>query len=195
MTASIPAVILAGGRSVRLGGGDKCLLPLRGATLLSYVIAALSPQAGEILINSNSDRELFADTGLPVHADAVLGQFGPLSGILTAMVLAQGRGASRVLTVPCDTPLLPPDLMARLRAAERTDRPVIAARGGALHPTIGLWPTALAARLRGDLDQGVRQVRGWLDQVSCTIVEFPDTGIDPFSNINTPEDIVYCFEI
>jgi molybdopterin-guanine dinucleotide biosynthesis protein A len=138
---------------------------------------------------------VFADTGLPVHADAVPGQLGPLTGILTAMVLAQGQGASRVLTVPCDTPLLPPDLMARLLSAERTDHPVIAARGGALHPTIGLWPTGLVARLRRDLDQGVRQVRGWLDQVSCTIVEFPPTGIDRFCNVNTPEDLAQVGEL
>src|SRR5262249_50765233 len=69
----IPAVILAGGRSTRLGGGDKCLLPLRGATILSHIIAALAPQTGVILINSNSDPKLFAQTGLAVHADAVPG--------------------------------------------------------------------------------------------------------------------------
>ena len=172
MNGSVRAVILAGGRSLRMGGGDKCLLPLGGSTILVHVVAALQPQVGESLINGNSDPRLFFETDLEVRADTVPGRLGPLAGIRTAMEWARERGAPFVLTVPADTPFLPPhDLVARLLAARVDGRTVIAASGGDTHPTVGLWPTALAERLHCDLVGGIRRVRAWLDQVSFVVAD------------------------
>jgi molybdopterin-guanine dinucleotide biosynthesis protein A len=188
----MPAVILAGGRSMRLGGGDKCLLPLGAATILCAVIAALRPQAGTLLINSNSAPALFANTGLPVRADVLAGRLGPLAGIHTAMLWARESGAEAVLTVPGDTPFLPSDIYARLAAAGGGGQAAVAVSGGQIHGVAGLWPVALAARLEAHLAQGGLAVRAWLDTISFTAVEFETGAIDPFWNINTPDDLAFA---
>ncbi len=190
MSGHIPAVILAGGRSQRMGGGDKCLLPLGDTTILAHVVAALRPQTSAILLNSNSDPQVFSTTGLQVRADALPGRLGPLAGIHTAMLWAQEIGAAVVLTVPADTPFLPNDLVARLVTASAGGHIAIAANGSGLHPTAGLWPSNLAAVLRRDLEGGVRRVRAWLDLMSFKTALFEPAGTDPFWNINTPEDWV-----
>ncbi len=185
---TVPAAILAGGRSLRMGGGDKCLLRLGDTTILAHVVARLRPQTGAILLNSNSDPQLFSEAGLPVRADALPGGLGPLAGIHTAMLWAEEIGAASVLTVPADTPFLPCELVARLAAASAGGRIAIAASGGNMHPTIGLWPSALAATLRRDLTRGIRRVRTWLDQMPFKVAVFEPAATDPFWNINTPED-------
>jgi molybdopterin-guanine dinucleotide biosynthesis protein A len=183
----IPAAILAGGRSQRLGGGDKCLLPLAGATLLDAILAALAPQVAPVLINSNSDPSVFTRFGLPVRADALPGRLGPLAGILTAMLWAAEDNSSQVLTVPGDTPFLPKDLVARLKASASPDRPVIAASAGRLHPVVGLWPVVLAEPLRADIENGVRAAHEWVS--GAAVVEFTTDDGDPFENINTRADL------
>jgi molybdopterin-guanine dinucleotide biosynthesis protein A len=188
MSDIAPAAILAGGRSLRMGGGDKCMLMLGGTTILAHVIANLRSQTGTILLNSNSDASLFSKMGLTVRADALPGRLGPLVGILTAMLWAQEIGATSVLTVPADTPFLPPDLMARLVTAGAGSHIAIAVYGEDVHPTIGLWPVALASQLHRDLTAGMRRVRTRLDQMSFKIAAFEQGERDPFWNINTPED-------
>jgi molybdopterin-guanine dinucleotide biosynthesis protein A len=188
MSGHVPAVILAGGRSQRMGGGDKCLLPLGDTTILAHVVAALRPQTSAILLNSNSDPQLFAATGLEVRADALPGRLGPLAGIHTAMLWAQEIGAPSVLTVPADTPFLPHDLVARLVMAGAGGHIAIAAHGSDLHPTVGLWPSNLAAVLRRDLEGGVRRVRAWLDLMSFKAALFEPAEPDPFWNVNTPDE-------
>jgi molybdopterin-guanine dinucleotide biosynthesis protein A len=185
----IPGCILAGGRSQRMGGGDKFLRRLGEATLLEHVISSLRPQTGALLINSNSDPALFADTGLEVRADVVPGWLGPLAGIHTAMLWGREMGAEAVLTAPADTPFLPLDLVARLAAARGAGQAAIAASGGALHPVVGLWPCALAEVLRETLAGGEYRVRDWLGRISYAVVEFEAGGADPFANINTPEEL------
>lgn len=185
----IPCVILAGGRSRRLGGGDKCLLPLGETTILGHVIAAVRPQTAALLINSNSDPALFDGLGIAVRADMVPGRLGPLAGIHTAMVWAREMGAESVLTVPADTPFLPHDLAARLNAARGIGQAAIAASGGELHPVAGIWPSALAEQLEEQLADEVYRVRAWLGQIPFRTVEFSGASIDPFWNINTPDDL------
>lgn len=186
----IPAAILAGGRSSRLGGKEKCLLPLGERTILAHVMAALQPQVGAVLLNSNGAPDLFV--GIEVRADVLPGRLGPLAGVHTAMLWALELGAETVLTVPGDTPFLPGDLAARLVAARAPGQAAIAASGGALHPVIGLWPSALAARLETHLAGGAYRVRGWLEQIGFTTVEFETGARDPFWNINTPEDLAFA---
>ncbi len=185
----IPGVILAGGRSQRLGGGDKCLLPLGNASILAYVIAAVKPQTSALAINSNSAPALFQDTGLEVREDVLPGRLGPLAGIHTAMLWARERGADTVLTVPADTPFLPGDLVSRLEVGREAGQASIAVSGAAMHPVVGLWPSALAEQLQDYLAEGVYRVRAWLGQISFRSVVFEAGAIDPFWNINTPDDL------
>ena len=188
----IPGAILAGGNSRRLGGGDKCLLPLGEGSILTRVIASLRPQTSALLINSNSDPALFRAAGLPVRADVLPGRLGPLAGMHTAMLWAQEIGADAVLTAPADTPFLPADLVSQLDAGREAGQAAIAVSGGELHPVVGIWPSALAEQLRDHLAHDVYRVRTWLGQISFRTVEFDSGGMDPFWNINTPDDLAFA---
>ena len=186
-----PCVILAGGRSSRMGGGDKCLLPLDGKPMLAHVLERVSPQVSAILINSNSPPELFAGFGWPVLPDTLAGFQGPLAGLLTGMAWAAQSGATHVLSVACDTPFLPSDLSQRLGAALTHSDIAIARDEARSHPVIGLWPTALAPRLARDMTQnGIRGVHQWLRGQSVCEVSF-DAAL--FRNINTRDDLRRAF--
>ena len=185
-----PAVILAGGRSSRMGGGDKCLLPLGDSSILQRIIGTVALQTSAIAINSNGDPQLFASTGLNIIPDLVPERPGPLAGIHAAMDWALARQAHYVLTVAGDTPFLPRDLMFRLSSVA-TGIPVIATSGKSLHPVIGLWPTSLAQQLGNDLFHGTRKVRSWLEKVRFATARF-DERDDPFRNVNTLADYAAC---
>lgn len=198
--ATVPGVILAGGQARRMGGGDKGLLELGGQTLLARVIARLAPQCGALALNANGDPARLARFGLPVLADPVPGQPGPLAGVLAGMLWATGQGASHVLSVAADTPFFPADLVARLCAAARPGArpgavagPVLAAvhhQGRLLpQPTFGLWPVALAGALRSALDAGQRRAGQWAAEQGAALVAFPAAAADPFFNINTPDEL------
>ena len=186
---NIPALILAGGRSSRMGGGDKCLMLLQGRPLLAHVMDRIRPQVSSILINSNSDPALFRDFGLTVRPDVVPGRLGPLAGLLTGLLWAQEISATHILTVPCDTPFLPQDLVQRLRCDLNSARADIAVARDpdGLHPVIALWPVSLAAQLAADLEAGTRSVYRWLKQFDICGSEF---AASHFSNLNTPADIL-----
>lgn len=181
----IPAVILAGGRSRRMGGNDKALLPLHGRPMIEHVIAALKPQTSALLINSNSDPQNFSRYGLPVMADGIGGYRGPLAGILTGMMWANALGASHLVSAPADMPFLPDNLVARLSAAPGA---AFAVAGGQAYPVVALWPVALAPRLADDLQRGEADGVGrWLAQMDAIPVEFSDAA--DFANINNPQDL------
>ena len=188
----LPAVILAGGRSSRMGGGDKGLRPLGGRVMLDHVIARLAPQCGPLALNANGDPGRFAALNLPVLPDPVPDQPGPLAGVLAAMEWAAGQGAEAVLTAAGDTPFLPHDLTARLTAA---GAPALAASrdGGRVrvHPVFGLWPVGLRGALRTALDEGQRRVQVWAEAQGARIVvwDVGDDGFDSFFNVNSPEDL------
>lgn len=193
---TLPGVILAGGQSRRMGGGDKGRLILGGQPILTRVIGRLAPQVGAMALNANGDPARFADLGLPVLEDSVGGFAGPLAGILAGMDWAAGQGARSVVTVAADTPFLPRDLVARLARAGQGDPqvPVIAAtpdpaQGMLRHPTFGLWPVALRDDLRAALAGGTRKVTQWADAQGARAALFPVAGLDPFFNINTPQDL------
>lgn len=189
MTTEIAGVILAGGLSRRMGGGDKPLVAVDGKTLLERTIERLAPQVGAVLLNANGDPARFAAFGLEVAADVVEGYGGPLVGVLTALEWARGRGATHVVSAAADTPLFPEDLVARL-AVEDCDI-AMAHSGGRSHPVFALWPVALADDLRrAVVDEGVRKIEAFTDRYRVAKVEWPDRPFDPFFNVNTPEDVV-----
>ncbi len=185
--ADICAVILAGGRGRRMGGRDKALLPLAGWPLIAHVVAALRPQVSAIFINSNRMPADYAALGLPVIADAIPGQPGPLAGVLTAL---QACPAGYVLVVPCDMPRLPPDLVGRMREAlERDDADVCSIDDGTrLHAAVMLLRHRVRPALERYLDSGQRRVQEWLRSVRHTTVDY-SAAPDAFVNVNTPEQL------
>lgn len=193
MTDAPPAVILAGGRSSRMGGGDKVLLDLNGKTLLDHVIARLRAQAGPLALSANGDPARFAGFGLPVLADSLPDFPGPLAGILAGMDWAAGLGADRVLVAAGDTPFLPLDLAEKLREAAGASGLALAAdreSDGKLrfHPTFGLWPVYLRHALHAALLAGDRRIRAFTAQHGAGTALF-DADPAAFFNINTPEDL------
>ncbi|WP_424932459.1 molybdenum cofactor guanylyltransferase MobA [Amaricoccus macauensis] len=184
----IAGVILAGGLSRRMGGGDKCRVVLGGQSLLAHVKARLSPQCAALALNANGDPARFADTGLPVIADSIADRPGPLAGILAGLDWAHAQGFTRIVTAAADTPFLPLDLVAALSNAPGSGPIRLAAStDGALHPVFGIWPTDLRDQLRRDISVGARKVRAWAEAQGA--LKVANWGEEAFFNINTPEDL------
>ncbi len=181
-------MILAGGLASRMGGGDKGLRPFRGGTLLGAVVARLSPQVADLALNAGGDPARFAAFGLPVVADSVAGQPGPLAGVLAGMDWAVEKGAKAVVTVPCDVPFIPGDLVPRLMLAGQGGL-AVAKSGGRLHPTVAVWPVALREPLRAALLAGERRVRDFAARHGAAVAVFPLTDPDGFANANTPAEL------
>ncbi len=186
----IAGIVLAGGRAVRMGGGDKTLLPLGGRPLLAHVLDRLIPQVGATAINANGDAARFAAFGLPVLADSVPGFPGPLAGVLAGMDWAAERGAQSVVCVAGDTPFLPRDLVTRLAAAGACALAASPDDAGSLrrHPGVALWPVALRIDLRAALARGEYKVGQFAQDHGAAVAAFLESP-DPFYNINTPEDL------
>ena len=191
-------VLLAGGLSRRMGGGDKCLRQIGNKTMLEHAIARLKPQVGAIVLNANGDPGRFADTGLPVVADPIEGFVGPLAGVLAGMRWAAANSNARwIVTAATDTPLFPDDLVVRLvdGAGHDPDMIALAASGGHAHPVFGLWPVALADDLEHWLRTSeTKKVLAWVDRHKRTDIAFrgpvvDQIELDPFFNANTPEDL------
>ncbi|MFP6746749.1 MAG: molybdenum cofactor guanylyltransferase MobA [Alphaproteobacteria bacterium] len=190
--AEIAGLLLAGGGSRRMGGGDKCLRPLGGRPLLAHVIERLEGQVDELVLNANGDGARFAAFGLPVVADSFPGQAGPLAGILTGMewLRAERPEVTMMLSVPTDGPFLPLDLCARLMAAKGAARIACARSGGRSHPPISLWDVDLADDLRRAMrDEEMRKIDLWTARHAMVHVEWPVEPFDPFFNANRPEDL------
>jgi molybdenum cofactor guanylyltransferase len=190
---SIAGVVLAGGLARRMGGGDKSLRLLAGRPILRHVMERLQPQVAALALNANGDPSRFANFFVPVIADPVADNPGPLAGILAGMLWAERAafGATHILTVPGDTPFIPTDLAVRLDTAcgqEGADI-AVAESGGIAHPVVALWPVGLAAPLQAALGDGMRRVWDFLDRYTISRVPFAVDGFDPFLNINTQEDL------
>ena len=186
-----PAVILAGGRSSRMGGGDKCLLPVAGMPLIAHVLTAITPQTCDIMLNTNSDPTPYLKYGQPVLPDAIAGFQGPLAGVLTGMLWSRRRHSrqAHILTVASDVPFLPRDLVARLSQSlsDQCADIAIACSPQGTQPTIGLWPVDLADRLEQDLmETNIRSLHRWISGFRVAQVEFPAAAL---VNINTPADL------
>ncbi len=189
----IVGIILAGGRAQRMGGGDKCLRPLGGGTILDRVVARARPQVAALVLNANGDPARFAGFGLPVVADATDGYLGPLAGLLAGLEWAASTmpAATHVASFAADSPFVPLDLVERLaRAMKGAAAVACAASGGRRHPVFGLWPVSIAGALRRAVHvDGARRVEAWADRCGAAYVEFAAADIDPFFNVNRPEDL------
>ena len=196
MTTETPTLglVLAGGLARRMGGGDKPRTSIGGTTILSRVLERLKPQCSRMVLNANGDPARFADTGLPVIADDVPDFAGPLAGILAGLdwAAANAPDVATVVSVPGDCPFLPRDLVARLNEARAASgkRLACARSGEWRHPVVGLWPVALRADLRHALTQeDLRKIELWTARHGVALADWPAEPVDPFFNVNTPEDV------
>lgn len=194
MSATIAGLVLAGGLSRRMGGGEKGLQLLGGQSMISRVIDRMAPQVDALAINANSDPAPYLHFGLPVLPDTIGGHAGPLAGVLTGLEWAATLpGITHIASAATDTPFLPLDLVARFAPLAGPERIVIARSGGNRHPVFGLWPVAL----RQDLTQWLNtsdtmKVLAWAnrhDLVFCDFDADGDGAPDPFFNANTPDEL------
>lgn len=185
--AKITGVILAGGRGTRMGGVDKGLKPLRGKPMMEWVIERFAPQVDEVLINANQNASAYAAFGYRVIADDIAGFAGPLAGLQRGLAEARHE---LVATVPCDSPFLPLDLIARLRSAlERHGAEIAVARtGDQPHPVFCLCRKSVLDGLTGFLAGGGRKIDAWYAGLNAVEVRFDDQPA-AFSNINTEEEL------
>jgi molybdenum cofactor guanylyltransferase len=182
----ITAVILAGGMARRMGGEDKGLIELNGRPLLDYVIAGLRSRVGAILVNANRNLERYREFGYPVIEDIVTGFSGPLAGMATGM---QAAGTPLLLTVPCDSPFVPPDLGERLlRVMRDTGAGICVAHDGErLQPVHALLKCRLLPDLLAYLNGGGRKIDTWYARHRMARADFSGMP-DMFLNLNTPAD-------
>lgn len=186
-------LVLAGGLARRMGGGDKPLKTIGGATILDRVLDRLRPQCPSIVLNANGDPARFISTGLPVVADDVPDFAGPLAGILAGLdwAAAHAPGIDTIASVPGDCPFLPRDLVARLHQARQSSGlPLACARSGEWrHPVVGLWPVALRGDLRDAVTrEGLRKIEVWTARHGVALADWPAEPFDPFFNVNTLDD-------
>jgi molybdenum cofactor guanylyltransferase len=194
------SLILAGGLARRMGGGDKARIRIGNATILERVVARLTPQCSRIIINANGDPARFADTGLTVVADSIPDFAGPLAGILAGLdwTAANVPGCEWLASVPGDCPFVPRDLVTRLHEARTAAGvPLACARSGEWrHPVAGLWPVSLREDLRRAIsDEGLRKIEVWTERQGIALANWADTPVDPFFNVNTPDDAARAEEI
>jgi len=194
--AAVPptlGLVLAGGLARRMGGGDKARIAIGGVTILQRVLACLKPQCARVIINANGDPARFADTQLAVVADSVPDFAGPLAGILAGLdwAAANAPQCEWLASVPGDCPFLPGDLVMRLHAVRiAAETPLACAGSGEWrHPVVALWPVALREDLRHALvGEGLRKIEIWTARHGVAVADWPAEPVDPFFNVNTPED-------
>jgi len=186
--------ILAGGLARRLGGGDKSLRTVGDRTVLAWLIDRLTPQVAHVILNANDDPGRFGTLGLPVVADSLPDHPGPLAGVLAALDWSaeSAPGIAWVVTVPGDAPFIPRDLVSRLHAGRQRSNATMAcaASQDRAHPVIALWPVSVRDELRSAVaEHGIRRIDRFTQRYACAVVGWPATPVDPFFNVNTPEDL------
>lgn len=183
----VSAIILAGGQANRMGGAGKGLVPLQNKPLVQHVIERLTPQVDEILINANREIERYEAFDLPIYQDKHANFIGPLAGF--ALGLTHGKH-DYLLTVPCDSPLLPDDLVARLIHAltNKAADIAVAKSAGHTHPVFCLMKKSVLTSLLDYIDQGERKVSAWQKSLPYIEVEFNDVS-EAFVNLNTFEEL------
>ena len=192
--SSVCGLLLAGGQSRRMGGGDKCLRRLGGQTVLARILRIVRPQVGPLVLNANGDGARFADYDLPVASDVVDGFAGPLAGVLTGLewALANAPECQWLASFACDAPFAPRDLVSRFLAAvakENADM-ACATSAGRDQPVFALWPVRLADDLRAALvEEDIRKVDVWTARYRLARADWPTQPVDPFFNVNRPDDL------
>lgn len=181
-SAPVLGVILAGGRSSRMGGNDKFLLDLRGKKILDHIIERFEPQVARLILNANRP----IDTSLEVVPD-IVSAHGPLGGLYSAFTFAKENGYSQIVTVPCDTPFIPDDFVSKL--LEQSENPITVAKSQErIHPVLALWQISLLDDLKETIDNNQLKMMTWISRYVVTEVSW-DSEPDPFFNINTAEDL------
>ena len=190
-SGAVTGIILAGGQGRRMGGVDKGLQPLRGQPMAAHAIARLAPQVDALLINANQNADAYAALGgaqpYPVVADAVGGFAGPLAGLHAGL---SAIDTPLAVTVPCDSPFLPLDLVARLRAGldAAGAQLAVAKTGTQAHPVFALVRREVLPHLTAFLAAGGRKIDAWYASLKVVEVAFDDNP-EAFSNINTREEL------
>ena len=187
LTIGVTGIVLAGGQGSRMGGVDKGLQPFRGRPMVAHAIERFAPQVDELLINANRNPEAYARFGHRVIADEIAGFAGPLAGFERGLAHAAGE---LVATVPCDSPFLPADLVARLRSALEAKQAdlAVAKTGAQAHPVFCLMRRAVHPSLTEFLGRGERKIDRWYGALAVVEVAFDDEA-DAFLNINTREEL------
>ena len=187
---NVTAVILAGGKGRRMDGQDKGLIKLANRPLIEYVIDAIKPQVETIILNANRNQEQYSDYGYPVISDTLDDFQGPLAGFFSAMKTAT---TSHIITLPCDGPLLPNDLVERLifsindkTVDDKNPDIAVAHDGDRMQPVYALMPTTLKTSLNTFLKSGERKIDFWYKQHQVALTNFSDCS-ETFRNINTAE--------
>lgn len=199
--ADLLGVILAGGLSRRMEGPEKSLLELNGKTLVCHVADNLKHQTNNVILNANGDATRFSDLGLEVQKDTVEGFAGPLAGVLASMRWAEKNStAQHVITVAADTPFFPENYVAQMliEAVKEKAEIALASSNERRHPVFGLWPIKLADELEHFLvDENNRKVMLFVERYANCQVEFKKlkNDVDPFFNVNTPDDMKKAKEI
>lgn len=197
-------VLLAGGLSRRMGGGDKGLMPLGGKPVMAHALSRLVKQADDVIINANGDPNRFSGFELPVVPDTMRGFAGPLAGVLAGLRYAEkmAEQPTFIASVAADTPFFPDDLVQHLIGKAATPTTVVlATSNGRRHPTFGLWPVSLADDLENWLsNEENRKVMAWVHRHEWEEAEFEmrtwqEKTIDPFFNINTPDDFALAQDL
>ena len=191
---NIVGVILAGGQSRRFGGGDKFIAELKGEPLVDRVIERVRSQTRQLIISTNIEIPHLTKFKLPIVADAVQGQAGPLAGILAGMEWTRDYTTDYewIVSFPTDAPFVPLDCVVKMLKQAVSDNAeiVCAASGGRTHPVCALWRVDLAENLRQAMvKEDMRKIDLWTARHRLSVLEFPDQPFDPFFNINRPEDL------
>jgi molybdopterin-guanine dinucleotide biosynthesis protein A len=182
---SISGLVLAGGQGRRMGGVDKGLQPLRGKPMALWAIERLAPQVGEVLINCNQNLEAYARFGHRLVPDEIGGFAGPLAGLHAGLKTAS---YPLLVTVPCDSPFLPHDLVSRLEGELRDRDLAVAKTGDQPHPVFSLVRKSVLQNLEAFLRSGGRKIDAWYASLRTVEVNFDDEA-DAFRNINTLEEL------
>ncbi len=191
---SVVGIILAGGLARRMGGGDKCLLPLAGKTLLQRTIDRSLPQVKQLILNANGSSLRFARTRLPVVPDVFSDNLGPLAGVHAGLNWLQTNAPKTewLASFASDTPFFPANLADELLLAVTSSsrKLAVATSKLAVHPVFALWHVSLKAEIEAQLATGqVPRLQEWMENHNPVKVDFPVEKYDPFFNINTPQDL------
>jgi molybdopterin-guanine dinucleotide biosynthesis protein A len=182
---SVTGIVLAGGQGRRMGGVDKGLQPLRGKPMIEWVLERLKPQVLEVIVNANQNIEKYEAYAHRVVRDEIGGFAGPLAGLHAGLKFAK---QPLVVTVPCDSPFLPGDLVSRLQAALGANQLAVAKTGEQPHPVFSLMRRDVRESLEAFLAQGGRKIDAWYAALKVVEVNFDDEA-DAFRNINTLEEL------
>jgi molybdopterin-guanine dinucleotide biosynthesis protein len=197
----VPCVILAGGKGRRMGGKDKALIPLLDRPLLSYVLESISGYVAPIALNINTNLDKFSEFGYEIIEDPIKGHLGPLAGILASLNWARQLNQKWVMTLPCDTPFLPKNIvkeMIKLKNKELDVDLVVAQSKGYNHPVIALWKSDLNLKLEKALNEGIRKIDIFTSNLKVAYVDFDkinNDNFDPFTNLNSPLDLIKAQQI